>query len=342
MAKTSAKQQKTVKSRQFSQSPLQGRGEYETSGNAHANRHHSVTVLILAATVATIGLATMFIVREDPDSGLHITDADAQELSIQKATLSSQKQADKRVGESDRLGARNMFNQELQAPGPNHMKEFQETILKQLQPKDITVSGRPVRVRELTGNKGRPGAASIRVYLFENFLSDYECDGLMSAHHRHVSEYSQDPIICFDSVDTLQRHLLNTKFHKVKVTSQDFTEGTTCVNSTFSKDLKSILGWSFSTAFYPGETKFTSVFDDRVYKATGLKPSNGGKYQITSYGKGIGYKTHTDCTIGNRDLRDRMGTILVYLQDVLEGGQTEFPEFRRFTVAQTPGTGMLF
>jgi len=38
----------------------------------------------------------------------------------------------------------------------------------------------------------------------------------------------------------------------------------------------------------------------------------------------VGYKIHTDCTEGNTDLRDRYATILVYLQDVVEGGETEF------------------
>lgn len=38
-----------------------------------------------------------------------------------------------------------------------------------------------------------------------------------------------------------------------------------------------------------------------------------------------GYKTHTDCIEDNADERDRMATILVYLQDVEDGGETKFP-----------------
>ena len=37
-----------------------------------------------------------------------------------------------------------------------------------------------------------------------------------------------------------------------------------------------------------------------------------------------GYKTHTDCTEDD-EIRDRFATILVYLQDVKEGGETKFP-----------------
>nr|XP_054766925.1 uncharacterized protein LOC129274093 [Lytechinus pictus] len=102
--------------------------------------------------------------------------------------------------------------------------------------------------------------------------------------------------------------------------------GTACINSSFSERLGSSLTWSRSTSFYPTESKFSTVFEDRVSQATGLKQSNGGKFQVTSYPEGIGYKTHTDCTLGNQDKRDRFATILVYLQDVEEGGETKFPE----------------
>ncbi|XP_038044858.1 uncharacterized protein LOC119719459 [Patiria miniata] len=330
MAKTPAKHRKNVKPKRNSSSSQQHSDERpEVSGKNHSNYQCALIFVILATgTVVTLGIAV--IMRAGPDSNVHITTDDA-EISLlkrpdQKESHSLPEKADKNVGTSEIKETEHRTNGLKQSSAHNHPKEFQETILKQLKPRDITVDGRLVKVQELIGSKKRPEKASIRVYQFEHFLSDQECDGLMRAHLRHVSVHSEDPIICFDSVDTLRRHLRNTQFKNMKITSEDFTEGTTCVNASFSKDLKSILGWSTSTAFYPGETKFTSIFDERVYRATELKPSNGGKYQITSYRNGIGYKTHTDCTIGNRDLRDRMGTILVYLQDVEEGGQTEFPE----------------
>lgn len=39
----------------------------------------------------------------------------------------------------------------------------------------------------------------------------------------------------------------------------------------------------------------------------------------------VGYKTHTDCVEDNADERDRMATVLVYLQNVEDGGETKFP-----------------
>ena len=38
-----------------------------------------------------------------------------------------------------------------------------------------------------------------------------------------------------------------------------------------------------------------------------------------------GYKTHTDCMEDSDEKRDRFATILVYLQDVEDGGETKFP-----------------
>ena len=37
-----------------------------------------------------------------------------------------------------------------------------------------------------------------------------------------------------------------------------------------------------------------------------------------------GYRRHTDCTEDDNK-RDRMATVLVYLDDVAEGGETTFP-----------------
>ncbi len=74
--------------------------------------------------------------------------------------------------------------------------------------------------------------------------------------------------------------------------------GTTCLNSSMSSQLKSSFHWSQSTSFYPGESKFSKTFEDRIYQATGMLPSNGGKFQVTSYPKGIGKGQFENSTAG--------------------------------------------
>ena len=61
--------------------------------------------------------------------------------------------------------------------------------------------------------------------MFEEFLSEAECDGLIRVHNSHVAEQSkEDPILCFDSVSTLRKHLRSVG-KKTLVTPRDFTPG---------------------------------------------------------------------------------------------------------------------
>lgn len=63
------------------------------------------------------------------------------------------------------------------------------------------------------------------MYLYNEFLSEAECDGLMKVHDKHVEESSKkDPLICFDSIATLRKHLKAAK-KNVKVTPKDFLQG---------------------------------------------------------------------------------------------------------------------
>ncbi|ESP02232.1 hypothetical protein LOTGIDRAFT_172228 [Lottia gigantea] len=208
---------------------------------------------------------------------------------------------------------------------PDEIKNFKATFQKTLTPKKTFIDGRRVPAVELLPQKETN--SSVKVYLFDEFLSEEEADGLIKAHDAHVKQASQNPpILCFDSVNTLQKHLKDAK-KKIRISPKDFTEGTTCVNQTFSAKLKKWLhgNWSYSTAFYPGESRFSSILAFRINNAMGLKPSHGGKFQLTSYPIGKAYKTHTDCNVGSIDKRDRMASVLIYLNTVKDGGKTEFP-----------------
>ncbi len=151
--------------------------------------------------------------------------------------------------------------------------------------KNLQETDHEMKIRPLTHDNSK---SSVRAYVIENFLSDVECNSLAMVHSRHVTELNkQVPIICFDSIKSFREYLKEAKL-KIKVSLNDFTKGTTCINETFSAKLQPHFKWSYSTAFYPGESKFSTMFAERIRKASGLKLENGGKFQITSYPQNIG------------------------------------------------------
>lgn len=178
-------------------------------------------------------------------------------------------------------------------------------------------------------------ASSVKIWLYEEFLSTEECENLIKVHETHVQVMrKQKPIICFNSLDTLRRNLvdLNRLELSQTVTNSVFTEGTFCLNQTFSRQLEKWgLRWSYSTAFYPGESKFSRVFGKRIEEATQLEETHGGKFQVTSYASGVGYKSHMDCVLESDGRPDRYATFLVYLNDMGadNGGETLFTELGR-------------
>lgn len=207
-------------------------------------------------------------------------------------------------------------------------KEWKPTVLNALKmSSSFEVAGRriyPKAVKIKLSERKR--TTHVKMYTMDHILTDAECGGLIQAHDRFVKAMTE-PIFCFDSEKTLQQHLNEHKqLKKLKLADADFTEGTTCLNTSMSAVLNKYIKYSVSTAFYTGESKFSHEMDKRIEEATGLPPHHGGKYQVTSYGTGVGYKTHTDCVVGSNEPRDRFATILVYLNDVPEGGHTIFPD----------------
>ncbi|CAF3878324.1 unnamed protein product, partial [Adineta steineri] len=216
---------------------------------------------------------------------------------------------------------------------PDEVKNFKSTRINMIKTKKLWIpipksNGGHRRVPPVSIRAGKEHDSSIKHWLFEEFLSHDECSNLIKVHKEHVKKMKEiDPIICFDSIQTLRKHLTdlqpNTTVH---VTPNDFTKGTTCVNATFSSTLKQWgLKWSYSTAFYLGESPFSTLLSKRIEEGTELQSTHGGKFQITSTDKGVGYKAHRDCTLDGLK-QDRYATFLAYLNTVMEGGETEFQD----------------
>jgi len=241
--------------------------------------------------------------------------------SEEKVKTTGTKQSQSKTKKTKQKGAKD------QSEDKENTKPFKPIYQKTLTPKKVFIDGRRIPAVELLHQK--ESNSSVRVHMFDEFLSEQECDGLIKAHDHHVANMDKQPILCFDSIATLRSHLKEAK-KRVKVTPNVFTPGTRCLNATFSTKLKTWLkgNWSYSTAFYPGESKFSNNLAARIEQAMGLGQASGGKFQITSYPVGKAYKEHTDCTVDGVDKRDRMASVMIYLNTVTEegGGETKFPD----------------
>ena len=85
--------------------------------------------------------------------------------------------------------------------------------------------------------------------------------------------------------------------------------------------------WSYNTAFYPGESRFSKIFGKLIEDATMLNETHGGKFQITSYPKEVGYDSHTSCVLDSNEERDKYATFMVFLNELGAdgGGEALFP-----------------
>jgi prolyl 4-hydroxylase len=95
------------------------------------------------------------------------------------------------------------------------------------------------------------------------------------------------------------------------------------------------------TAGFPwvGENPAVHALNRRIAKASRTRTEQGETLQVLRYRAGQEYKPHTDAIPGLAN--QRIMTMLVYLNDDFEGGETEFPELG-ITIRPKRGEGLLF
>ncbi len=189
------------------------------------------------------------------------------------------------------------------------------------------------RVPAVEIKAGKEHKSSVKVWLYDDFLSNDECDMLVKVHNDHLVRLSNEkPIVCFDSTETLKKYLIQFKKKNLaeQISQNDFLHGTMCVNKTFSRQLEKWgLKWSSSTTFYFGESKFSNVFSKLIEEATMLNQTHGGRFEITSYPNGLGHRQRNDCVLHKHKANmAAYATFLVFLNDVdpRHGGEMVFPE----------------
>ncbi|CAG9622451.1 2OG-Fe(II) oxygenase [Sutcliffiella rhizosphaerae] len=100
---------------------------------------------------------------------------------------------------------------------------------------------------------------------------------------------------------------------------------------------------STSMFFHDGENKLVAKIEKRVSEIMGIPIEHGEGLQILNYKIGQEYKAHYDYfTSANRPVSNpRVSTLVMYLNDVEEGGETYFPKLN-FSVSAKKGMAVYF
>jgi prolyl 4-hydroxylase len=97
------------------------------------------------------------------------------------------------------------------------------------------------------------------------------------------------------------------------------------------------------------EDPFIALMDERLSAIMGLPAENSEGLQVLRYGPGAQYPPHFDFLVPSNPASarsiarsgQRVSTLIVYLNDVIEGGETVFPE-AGFSVVPRRGNGLYF
>ena len=150
------------------------------------------------------------------------------------------------------------------------------------------------------------------IYEYPNLLSNEECDKIIELSRNKV----QRSTVIGDS--------------KKNDISEVRTSKNTFLNNSIDPLMKSI--------------------DDRIEKIIGISPEKYEDLQVVHYQPGQFYKAHWDACDPKQDTRCvedykkgglRFATFIIYLNDDMEGGETEFPLMNR-KVSPEKGKGVLF
>ncbi len=149
------------------------------------------------------------------------------------------------------------------------------------------------------------------IYEFPNFLSEEECNNIIK--------------------------LSNGKLNRSRVINDSEKQGVSEVRTS-------------TNTFLDNEEPLMKKIDDKIYDIIGINKNNYEKLQVVNYKPGQFYKAHWDACDPNKDPRCindvkkgglRFATFIIYLNDDMKGGETEFPLINK-KIKPELGKGVLF
>lgn len=149
------------------------------------------------------------------------------------------------------------------------------------------------------------------IILFGNFLSDEECNSL---------------------IELSKARLVESKV----------------IDSATGGDIKHEARTSNNSFFQYGETELLKTIENRIAQLLNIPMENGEALQVLNYSPGKEYKAHFDYfspknaeSIHMKKGGQRVGTFIMYLNDVEEGGETSFPELN-IKICPKKGNALFF
>ncbi|XP_010935631.1 probable prolyl 4-hydroxylase 3 [Elaeis guineensis] len=133
-----------------------------------------------------------------------------------------------------------------------------------------------------------------RAFIYHNFLSKEECEFLIELAKPHMRK-------------------------------------STVVDSTTGKSIDSRVRTSSGMFFGRGQNKIIQDIEKRIADYTFIPVEHGEGLQVLHYGVGQKYEPHFDYFLDEFNTKNggqRMATLLMYLSDVEEGGETVFPSVK--------------
>ena len=166
-------------------------------------------------------------------------------------------------------------------------------------------------IEKLKKNKGGPW-----VLIIDNFINETECNRLIELGAKLGYNRSTDVA---DEIDPETGEFL----------------------ATVSVDRTSTNAWCNKPECY--EDPIVLSIEDRMYNLTHIPMDNSEYFQLLRYEQGQFYKEHHDCIDEEADRRQgvRILTIFLYLNDVNDGGGTNFP-YLNITVQPVRGRAVLW
>eukprot|EP00118_Oscarella_pearsei_P007454 m.36720 g.36720 ORF g.36720 m.36720 type:complete len:587 (+) comp32270_c0_seq2:586-2346(+) len=175
------------------------------------------------------------------------------------------------------------------------------------------------------------------VYVLPDFLSTAECYELIKLYEKMKKSKLEAPRWCFRDPAWLEKELKKAGVNPQQVRFFNSNEGDVCVSGF--NDVMEKMMYSSTVLVPRGEDPLVDKIERKIQDTLGLPLGNSYHAQLIKYRGNEEYRPHTDC---HNDPNDRLGTVIIYLNDVKEGGHTEFPRLKNVSVAPKRGLGLLW